>query len=64
MDCFTILSKKNMDLLTEYWFKKGRLMGILFPNKFTRGYLTVGTLEQVMRHPERNVDGCQKGRYP
>ena len=49
MDRFTILSKKNPDLLTEYWFKKGRPRGILFPNKFTGGYLTVSTLEQVMR---------------
>ena len=26
---YTILSKKNPDLLTEYWFKCGKLMGIL-----------------------------------
>lgn len=49
MDRFTILSKRNLDLLTEYWFKKGRPRGILFPNKFTGRYLTVSTLEQVMR---------------
>lgn len=50
MDRYTILSKRNLDLLTEYWFKKGRPKGILFPNKFTGQYLTVSTLEQVMRH--------------
>lgn len=49
MDRYTILSKRNLDLLTEYWFRKGRPKGILFPNKFTGQYLTVGTLEQVMR---------------
>ncbi|MGY3662643.1 MAG: tyrosine-type recombinase/integrase [Roseburia sp. 1XD42-69] len=48
MDRYTILSKRNLDLLTEYWFRKGRPKGILFPNKFTGQYLTVGTLEQVM----------------
>lgn len=49
MDRYTILSKRNLDLLTEYWFQKGRPRGILFPNKFTGQYLTVSTLEQVMR---------------
>ena len=49
MDRYTILSERNLDLLTEYWFKKGRPRGILFPNKFTGQYLTVGTLEQVIR---------------
>ena len=37
------------DILTQYWFEKGRPRGILFPNKFTGNYLTVSTLEQVMR---------------
>lgn len=49
MDRYTILSKRNLDLLTDYWFQKGRPRGILFPNKFTGHYLTVGTLEQAMR---------------
>lgn len=49
MDRYTILSKRCLDLLTRYWFEKGRPRGILFPNKFTGGYLTVSTLEQVMR---------------
>ena len=35
--------------LKQYWFEKGRPRGILFPNKFTGNYLTVSTLEQVMR---------------
>lgn len=49
MDRYTILSKRNLGILTEYWFEKGKPRGILFPNKFTGNYLTVGTLEQVMR---------------
>lgn len=49
MDRYTILSKRNLDLLTEYWFKMGKPRNILFPNKFTGQYLTVSTLEQVMR---------------
>lgn len=49
MDRYTILSERNLDILTEYWFQKGRPKGILFPNQFTGQYLTVSTLEQVMR---------------
>ena len=47
MDRYTILSKRCLDILTQYWFEKGRPCGILFPNKFTGNYLTVSTLEQV-----------------
>ena len=32
IDRYTILSKKNLDLLTEYWFKCGKPTGILFPS--------------------------------
>ena len=49
MDRYTILPERNLALLTEYWFRKGRPKGILFPNQFTGQYLTVSTLEQVIR---------------
>lgn len=49
MDRYTILSRRNLELLTQYWFEKGRPRGILFPNQWTGDYLTVSTLEQVMR---------------
>ena len=49
MDRYTILSERNLALLTEYWFRKGRPKGILFPTQFTGQYLTVSTLEQVIR---------------
>ena len=49
MDRYTILSERNLSLLTQYWFQKGKPCEILFPNKFTGGYLTVSTIEQVMR---------------
>ena len=39
IDRYTILSKKNLDLLTEYWFKCGRPKGILFPSSWTGNYL-------------------------
>ena len=49
MDRYTILSERNLALLTEYWFRKGRPRGVLFPTQFTGQYLTVSTLEQVIR---------------
>ncbi|GLC81768.1 tyrosine-type recombinase/integrase [Lacrimispora brassicae] len=55
MDRYTILSKRNLEILTEYWFKKGKPRGILFPNKFTGEYLTVSTLEQVIRRSAKEA---------
>ena len=49
MDSYTILSNRNLALLTEYWFACGRPRNILFPNKFTGEYLTVSSVEQVIR---------------
>ena len=63
MDRYTILSRRNLDLLTEYWFRCGRPQDILFPNKFTGGYLTVSTLEQVMRRCVRKA-GLPAGATP
>ena len=56
MDRYTILSKRNLEILTEYWYKKGKPRGILFPNKFTGGYLTVSTLEQVIRRSAKEAE--------
>lgn len=63
MDRYTILSRRNLDILTEYWFQCGRPRDILFPNKFTGGYLTVSTLEQVMRRSVRSA-GLPAGATP
>lgn len=63
MDRYTILSRRNLDLLTEYWFRCDRPRDILFPNKFTGGYLTVSTLEQVMRRCVRKA-GLPAGATP
>lgn len=56
MDRYTILSKRNLDILTEYWFCKGRPRGILFPNRYTGQYLTTSALEQVMRRSVAAAD--------
>lgn len=47
MDRYTILSERNLSLLTEYWLQIGKPCEIFFPNKFTGGYLTVSTIEQA-----------------
>jgi site-specific recombinase XerD len=49
MDRYAILSKKTLDLLTQYWFACGRPKDILFPNKFNGRPLTISSVEQVMR---------------
>ena len=59
-DRYTILSKKNLDLLTEYWFRCGRPREILFPNKFTGLYLSVSALEQVMRRSVAEAELSKK----
>ena len=41
--------KETLRFLQTEWFKKGRPKGILFPDQFTGQYLTVSTLEQVIR---------------
>ena len=37
---YALLSKRALDILTEYWFMCGRPKGILFPNQWTGEYLT------------------------
>ena len=49
IDRYTILSKKNLDLLTEYWFKCGRPKGILFPSSWTGSYLDIGSVNQFFK---------------
>lgn len=63
MDRYTILSKRCLDILTQYWFEKGRPMGILFPGRLTGDYLTVNTVEQVMRRAVSDA-GLPKGVTP
>ena len=49
IDRYTILSKKNLDLLTEYWFKCGKPRGILFPSSWTGSYLDIGSVNQFFK---------------
>lgn len=49
MDRYTLLSERNLAILTEYWFVCGKPRDILFPNKFSGEYLTISSVEQVIQ---------------
>lgn len=49
IDRYTILSRKNLDLLTEYWYKCGRPRGILFPSSWTDTYLDPNSVNQFFK---------------
>ena len=49
IDRYTILSQKNLDLLTEYWFQYGRPKDILFPSSWTGGYLDIASVNQFFK---------------
>lgn len=48
-DRYTILSDRNLALLTEYWFKCGRPTGILFPSSWTGTYLSIDGINQFFK---------------
>lgn len=48
-DRYTILSEKNLAILTEYWFKCGRPKGILFPSAWTGSYLRKESINQFFK---------------
>ena len=48
-DRYTILSDRNLDLLTEYWFQCGKPRNILFPSSWTGTYLDRSTINQYFK---------------
>ena len=48
-DRYTILSERNLDLLTEYWFKCGKPRDILFPSSWTGTYLDKNSINQYFK---------------
>ncbi len=54
-DRYTILSRKNLDLLTEYWYQCGRPKGILFPSSWTGGYLKPNSVNQFFKESARRA---------
>ena len=48
-DRYTILSERNLDLLTKYWFQCGKPRDILFPSSWTGTYLNKGSINQYFK---------------
>ena len=48
-DRYTVLSERNLDLLTEYWFQCGKPRGILFPSSWTKTYLVSNSINQYFK---------------
>ena len=46
---YALLSKRALDILTEYWFKCGKPRNILFPSQVTGEYLDISAVNQVLR---------------
>jgi len=60
VDRYTILSQKNIDLLTEYWFKCGRPKDILFPSSWTGSYLSISSVNQFFKESARKAGITRK----
>ena len=58
-DRYTILSQKNLELLTQYWYQCGRPKGILFPSSSTGSYLTINSVNQFFKASVKKA-GIQK----
>lgn len=48
-DRYTILSDRNLAILTQYWFQCGRPRGILFPSSRTGNYLSCNSINQCFK---------------
>lgn len=47
-DRYTILSDRNLKILTEYWFQSDKPRGLLFPSQMTGGVLTNESILQTV----------------
>ena len=56
MDRYTILADRTLDILTEYWYKCGRPMDILFPSQATKDYLTPNSINLALRNVMAKTD--------
>ena len=54
-DRYTILSDRNLEILTEYWFRYGRPKGWLFPSTVRDEPLTTSTVEMFIKAHARSL---------
>ncbi len=62
-DRYTILSDRNLEILTEYWFRYGRPKGWLFPSTVRDEPLTTSTVEMFIKAHARSL-GLPEGVTP
>ena len=62
-DRYTILSDRNLEILTEYWYRYGRPMGWLFPSTVRDEPLTTSSVEQFVKAHARAL-GLPEGVTP
>jgi len=62
-DRYTILSDRNLDILTEYWYRFNRPMGWLFPSTVRDEPLTTATVEGFIKHHAQEL-GLPEGVTP
>ena len=60
IDRFSILSERNLELLTEYWYACGRPCDILFPSTWTGGYLSTDTVNQCFKKSAKKAGITRK----
>ncbi len=54
-DRYTILSDRNLEILTEYWYRFNRPMGWLFPGQARDEPLTSRTVESFIKQHAKNL---------
>ena len=62
-DRYTILSDKNLEILTEYWYRYNRPMGWLFPSTVRDAPLTNGAVELFIKKHAKSL-GLPEGVTP
>ena len=62
-DRYTILSDRNLEILTEYWYRYNRPMGWLFPSTVRDEPLTNSTVEQFIKEHAHRL-GLPEGVTP
>lgn len=62
-DRYTILSDRNLEILTEYWYRYGRPRGWLFPSTVRDAPLTPDAVELFVRGHARKL-GLPEGVTP
>lgn len=63
LDRYALLSERNLELLTHYWLQCGKPTEILFPSRYSGEYLTVGSIEQVVKKSAKKA-GFKKSISP